>query len=172
MSKIFLLNGCSSAGKTTLVKEIQCLSNDFWLTFGIDNILDAMPDKYVGASEKANEGFKFVPSTDKGGFSITEVKVGSIGKKVAALAPKIVEQLADSGFNVIVDEVIWERKDLEGYVLNLKNHQVYFINVYCELPVMEEREKKRGDRQLGMARWQFAKMKNLVWNYDLEIDTS
>jgi len=26
---------------------------------------------------------------------------------------------------------------------------------------MEEREKKRGDRQLGMSRWQFAKMKDL-----------
>ena len=37
---------------------------------------------------------------------------------------------------------------------------------------MEEREMLRGDRQLGMARWQFTKMKDLVWDYDIEVDTS
>ena len=172
MSKIILLNGCSSAGKTSLVKEIQDLSDKFWLTFGIDDLLDAMPDKYVGEGKKVTEGFQFVSSTDKEGLSITEVKVGPIGEKVTALAPKIVKQFADSGFNVVVDEVIWEKKDLEDYALNLKNHQVYFVNVCCELPVMEEREKKRGDRLLGMSRWQFAKMKDLDWNYDIKIDTS
>jgi hypothetical protein len=46
-----------------------------------------------------------VSRTDKEGFPITEVKVGKIGEKVAILVPKIVKQLADSGFNVIVDEV-------------------------------------------------------------------
>jgi chloramphenicol 3-O-phosphotransferase len=65
-----------------------------------------MPDKYVGEGKKATEGFQFVSSTDKEGLSITEVKVGSIGEKVAVLAPKIVKQFADSGFNVVVDEVI------------------------------------------------------------------
>ncbi len=172
MSKIIFLNGPSSAGKTSLVKEIQSLSDEFWLTFGIDDILDAMPDKYFGSGEKAAEGFQFVLGTDKEGLSTTEIKVGSIGEKVSSLVPKIVKQLADNEFNVIVDEVIWEKKDLEDYALNLKNHEVYFVSVYCELPVMEEREKKRGDRQLGMSRWQFAKMKDLDWNYDIKIDTS
>jgi chloramphenicol 3-O phosphotransferase len=169
---IIILNGCSSSGKTSLVKVIQDLSDEFWLTFGIDDVLDAMPDKYWGEGEKSAEGFQFVSSADKEGFPITEVKVGPIGEKVAALAPKIVKQLADSGFNVIVDEVIWERKDLEDYALSLKKHQVCFVNVYCELSVMEEREKKRGDRQLGMSRWQFTKMKDLDWNYDMKVDTT
>jgi chloramphenicol 3-O phosphotransferase len=46
MGKIILLNGCSSAGKTSLVKEIQNLSDEPWLTFGIDTVIDAMPNKY------------------------------------------------------------------------------------------------------------------------------
>jgi chloramphenicol 3-O-phosphotransferase len=37
---------------------------------------------------------------------------------------------------------------------------------------MEKREKNRGDRQLGMSRWQFCQMKNLVWDYDMKIDAS
>jgi chloramphenicol 3-O-phosphotransferase len=58
--------------------------------------------------------------------------------------------------------------------LLLKNHQVYYVKVNCELPTMEEREMLRGDRAWGLARDQFAKMKKLdeVWKYDLEVDTT
>ncbi|MDR1628442.1 MAG: chloramphenicol phosphotransferase CPT family protein [Oscillospiraceae bacterium] len=31
MSKIILLNGCSSSGKTTIAKSIQNLSDESWL---------------------------------------------------------------------------------------------------------------------------------------------
>jgi chloramphenicol 3-O-phosphotransferase len=38
---------------------------------------------------------------------------------------------------------------------------------------MEEREILRGDRSLGLARAQFTKMKDLIWDdYDIEVDTS
>ncbi|CAI2198536.1 12880_t:CDS:2, partial [Funneliformis geosporum] len=104
-SKVILLNGSSSVGKTSLVKAIQYLSEEPWLTFGIDDCLDAMPDKYVGEGKKAAEGFHFVSSFDKEGFPITEVKTGSYGERVSSLVPKIVELAVDNGFNVIVDEL-------------------------------------------------------------------
>ena len=104
-SKIIFLNGCSSAGKTSLVKAIQSLSDEFWLTFGIDNGIDAMPGKYIGSGEKAAEGFHFVSSIQNG-FPITEVKTGPYGEKVSNSVSKIVKLLADDGFNIIVDEVI------------------------------------------------------------------
>src|SRR4051812_2335802 len=106
MNKVIFLNGPSSAGKTSIARAIQHLSQEPWLTFGIDDCLNAMPDKYVGSGEKATEGFHFVSDTDKEGFPITKVKTGPYGEKVSNLAPKIVELLADNGFNVIVDEVI------------------------------------------------------------------
>src|SRR5213082_3349421 len=105
-SKIIFLNGCSSAGKTSLVKALQHLSEDFWLTFGIDDIIDAMPRKYIGVGEKANQGFHFVSSVDKEAFPITEIKVGPIGEKLRNFSPKIVRQLVDNEFNIIIDEVI------------------------------------------------------------------
>jgi chloramphenicol 3-O-phosphotransferase len=37
---------------------------------------------------------------------------------------------------------------------------------------MEEREILRGDRTRGLARAQNTKIKNLNWDYDLEIDTN
>jgi len=131
-----------------------------------------MPDKYFGVGKKASQGFHFVSSIDKEGFPITEVKTGSYGDKVSNSGPKIIKQLADDGHNLIIDEVIWEKKDLERYASVLKSHHVYYIKINCELPLMEEREILRGDRSWGLARFQNAKMANLNWNYDLEIDTS
>jgi chloramphenicol 3-O-phosphotransferase len=56
----------------------------------------------------------------------------------------------------------------------LKNHQVYYVKVFCKLPIMEEREILRSDRARGLARDQFFKMEKLgkMWEYDIEIDTT
>ena|SRR5436305_10264035 len=121
-----------------------------------------MPPKYLPFGEKAQEGIQFVPGVDKEGFSVMEVKSGPYGEKVANSIPKIIKQLADDGHNLIIDEVIWERKNLENYFTSLKNHQVCLINITCELPLMEEREKIRGDRAWGLARAQYTKMKGLA----------
>ncbi|WP_410521513.1 phosphotransferase-like protein [Candidatus Tisiphia endosymbiont of Metellina segmentata] len=43
MSKIIFLNGCGSAGKTSIARAIQYLSKDSWLTFGIDTFISMIP---------------------------------------------------------------------------------------------------------------------------------
>jgi len=60
MAKIIFLNGCASAGKTTLAKEIQNLSEEKWLFVGIDTLFGAMPTKIVGFDKKSEEGFQYV----------------------------------------------------------------------------------------------------------------
>jgi chloramphenicol 3-O-phosphotransferase len=37
---------------------------------------------------------------------------------------------------------------------------------------LEKREKSRGDRIIGTNRFQYTKMKDLKWEYDLKIDNS
>jgi chloramphenicol 3-O-phosphotransferase len=56
--------------------------------------------------KKAEEGIQFIPGTDQEGFPIMEVKGGPYSKNLAAYSPKMMKQLADNGFNVIIDEVI------------------------------------------------------------------
>jgi hypothetical protein len=65
-----------------------------------------MPDKYFGFGAKAELGFQFVSSIDKEGFPITEVKTGFYGEIVSNSVPKLIKQLVDDKFNLIVDEVI------------------------------------------------------------------
>src|SRR2546423_14276738 len=120
-----------------------------------------MPTKYVGFGEKASQGIKFVPGVDKEGFPIMEIKTGHYDELLNKSILRTIKQLADDGFNLILDEVIQERKGLENYALALKNHLIYFVKVNCELALMEEREILRGDRSWGLARAQNAKMANL-----------
>ena len=43
--------------------------------------------------------------------------------------------MADQGFDLIVDEVIFGEEGLRKYAKALENHRVYFIGVKCDLPV-------------------------------------
>jgi chloramphenicol 3-O phosphotransferase len=89
------------------------------------------------------------------------VRINSYGEKLFYSMPKVFKQLANDGHNLIIEEVILEQKYLRNYENNLKEYQVYFVNVDCELEILEEREKLRGDRIIGTNRAQFLKMRNL-----------
>ena len=43
MSKIIILNGPSSSGKTSIARSIQRLSDEPWLTLGIDTFIHMTP---------------------------------------------------------------------------------------------------------------------------------
>ena len=175
MSKIIFLNGCSSSGKTSLAKAIQHLSEEPWLYSGIDLTFAALPAKYFsdspGGGEKAVQGVQFIPDVDSEGFPVLKVKNGPYAEKFSQSIPKIIKQLADDGHNLVIDEVIKSRKVLGSWVSILKGHLVLFVKVNCELFLMEEREIVRGDRKRGLARAGYSEMKNLDWNFDLQVDT-
>jgi chloramphenicol 3-O phosphotransferase len=84
--------------------------------------------------------------------------------------------MAGAGNNLIVDEVIFGNVTTEhGNVLSeyrmlLAPFQLYFVGVHAPLDILEDRERRRGDRLIGLARWQHGRVhKGMV--YDLEIDT-
>jgi chloramphenicol 3-O phosphotransferase len=173
MSKIIFLNGCSSAGKSLIVRAIQHLSDEFWLNFGFDTFFNAMLSKYLPFGEKAHEGIQFItPKNEEEKTQTTEVKSGRYGEGLAKSIPKIFKLLADDGHYLILDEVVWEEEEMKDYSLILKNHEVYFVKVACKLELVEEREKIRGDRVWGLARDQYNKIENLKWEYDVNVDTS
>ena len=57
------------------------------------------------------------------------------------------------------------------YTALLAPFQLYRVGVFAPLEVLEARERERGDRLPGLARWQFHRVHQGV-TYDLEIDTS
>jgi chloramphenicol 3-O-phosphotransferase len=57
LGKIVFLNDCSSAGKTSLAKAIQHLSEEPFLFVGIDTLFGAMPRKIVGFGKELKKVF-------------------------------------------------------------------------------------------------------------------
>ena len=49
--------------------------------------------------------------------------------------------------------------------------RAFFVGVHCPLEILEERERNRGDRQIGFARWQFDRV-HRYGAYDFTLDTS
>jgi len=172
VSQIVLLNGCSSAGKSSISEKIMELSQEPWLNFSLSTFWNALSPKYKGFGEKSNEGLQFILGQDEQGLPVNEVKINSYGERIFSSMPKVFKQLTDDGHNLIIEEVILEQRYLENYKNILKNHQVCFVSVYCELSVLEKREKSRGDRVIGTNRFQYFRMKGLNWKYDFEIDNS
>jgi chloramphenicol 3-O phosphotransferase len=76
-----------------------------------------------------------------------------------------------AGNNLIVDEVMIGSDKVREYRALLSGFDVRFIGLFAPLAVLEARERARGDRVLGLARWQFYRVHRDVV-YDLEIDAS
>ena len=167
------MNGCASVGKTTLAKEIQNLSKEKYLYVGIDTLFSAMPRKIVGFDQKSEEGFRYVidPKTGK----LTEMKVSPWAGKVFSCLPKVVKLLADNGLNVIFDECNFIKKNdkeflIDDYKILFSGHEFYMVNVRVrDLENLEQREKQRGDRVIGMAGLFSQKEKNFNYTYDLVV---
>ena len=168
---IIFLNGCSSAGKSTIARAIQHLSEKPWLLIGIDTFIHMMPPEYIGFGEKADQGFHFIPEHDELG-PLMRIEDGPFGKVVVKIIPKVIQTLAEGGFDLIVDEVVFGEEGLKRYAQALSGEMAYFIGVMCDLPTLQEREILRGDRALGLGRDQIRRVHTLSQFYDLSIDTT
>lgn len=166
---IIFLNGCSSAGKSSIAKALQHLSAEPLLAIGIDTFIDMIPKQYWGFGNKAEEGFKLIKDEDK---QIVTIKTGTFAKALISSIPKVIKLLADDKHNIIIDEVLFGDELLKDYVEILKQHKIYFISVICSPKIIKERETLRGDRPLGIARGHVDLVHFGTRCYDLTVDTT
>ncbi len=164
MSKIILLNGPGSSGKSSIAKALQELSSDLWLTFGVDTFIEMIPPN------KMDFYLKFIPGENERG-PLVAVESQAEARKLFDLMPSFAELLASAGNNLIIDEVLFTEESLQLYREKLKNHQVYFVRIFCDFKTLQEREILRGDRILGLANHQIDRIKNSPL-YDLNLNSS
>jgi chloramphenicol 3-O phosphotransferase len=79
--------------------------------------------------------------------------------------------MAEAGNDLIGDEVMWDPDALAEYRRRLAAHDFHAVGLFAPLEVIEARERNRGDRDLGLARWQYDKV-HAGMAYDLELDAS
>ena len=165
MAKVVILNGTSSSGKTSLARAIQRLAKGPVLRVSMDDFLEMMPPRF--ANDDKAFSFRPVPASEP---AEVEIGTGSYGETLMRGMRTSVAALADEGLDLVVDDVMLKAGDQAHYRDVLGEHHVTFVAVRCALETAEQRERDRGDRKIGMARWQFTRV-HAGRDYDLEVST-
>lgn len=169
---IIYFNGPSSVGKTTLARELQNALETPFLLVGLDQIIDMMPTKLNDWQFGSKvPGFSLKPIKDQAGATVYAVHDGPFAKKMLRAMKEIVVTLARTGYNILIDDVSFGKKEVDEWRLALKDFTVIWVGLTAPLEVLEEHEKGRGDRLPGTARWQMDRVHTGVV-YDLMIDTA
>jgi chloramphenicol 3-O phosphotransferase len=79
--------------------------------------------------------------------------------------------MAARGNYLIVDEVMLDTGPVQEYRQLLTPFNLRMVGLFAPLDVLEARERARGDREIGLARWQYDRVHRGVV-YDLEVDTT
>ncbi len=173
--KIIFLNGCSSAGKTTLAIMLQQMLAEPYQHMALDQFRDGMPGKYRGLNSPEGTpgalGLNVVPIR-KDGELVTEIRFRAMGEQVLRGMRRAVAAFAREGNNVIVDDLLFKPEYLDDYAKALAGLDVWLIGVRCTLEVVNEREALRMGRFPGTATSHFHEVHAHGAGYDLEIDTT
>jgi chloramphenicol 3-O phosphotransferase len=179
VGNIIYLNGTSSAGKSSLAAALQALLPAPYLHVGLDRFNGMFPPQYVAVQPfdqavppQAHEGLVLFHDTQDGRLRL-EPHHGPAWERLADGFRQSIRALALTGNNLIVDDVLTRRDALLETVVALAGLPALFIKVACPVDELERREQARGDRLLGLARWQHEQMADWAEaEYDLVVDTS
>lgn len=169
-----LLNGTSSAGKSTLANAMQARAGDeAWLHHGIDRFLEGVPAS-LKLSFDPTDGRPDGPGWTvplRDGAMVGAARVGPVALRLLDGMYRDAAEVAGAGNRVILDDVIYDRRVLVLAARALLQTPTLFVGVRCPVETAVKRELQRGDRALGGA----AAFHPLVHDpgiYDLEVDTS
>jgi chloramphenicol 3-O phosphotransferase len=150
---VVVLNGCSSAGKSSLAKELQRTLPEPFIHLSLDAFRAMEPDGYWESNEKSKE---------------------ELVLREAALCRAMnaaVCVYANHGQNVIFDHVLTKRA--WTYLLEDLSPEMptYLVGVSCALEELVRREQSRHDRAPGLALSQWSKV-HAGRTYDFSVDTT
>ena len=150
--KIILINGASSAGKSTLACSLQQKLLEPFLHWSFDHLREshALP--------------------------MARIRIGELDW--ALMRPAIFDgfhrslpAFAKAGNNLIVDHIIEQKQWMAELVRLLASFDVFFVGLHCPLPELERRERHMGDWRIGEARTDFHSVHRFT-EYDLDIDAT
>ncbi|HEY7689498.1 MAG TPA: chloramphenicol phosphotransferase [Dongiaceae bacterium] len=164
-ARIVLLNGVGSSGKGSIAKALQKIAAAPFLHLQMDAFIEMMPESGWGHPD----WLSFETLQEDGKPSVA-IKTGPLAERVFRGMRHAVAAMARQGNNLIVDDVLLGGEQAE-YAALLWGHELIRVGVLAPLDVLEARERQRGDRMIGLARWQFGRVHQGM-SYDLEVDSS
>lgn len=145
---IIFLNGTSSSGKSSIATELLRILDETYFHMSIDDFHAMRVDRDIAPDDLQAE----IDRTAKGFH-------------------RAVAGMAEAGNNVVVDHVLTQPWRLADCLELFAPESVVFVGVRCPLEEVQRRERRRGDRDAGLAERQFHQVHQHA-TYDIECDTS
>lgn len=144
-SQIIVLNGTSSAGKSSIAKEQQCQFKETYLHIQMDDFLRMIPEG------KKDYDDLFCKMVEHG---ITDS----------------IKPLLDLNYKIILDTV-FTSENMQVFNQRMNGFDANIVAVTSSLETLKKRERIRGDRDIGLAESQYSTIHNDI-EYDFTVDTT
>jgi chloramphenicol 3-O phosphotransferase len=147
--RIIFLNGTSSAGKSTLAKALRAALSE--------------PFCYYASDQLADAGFRTIRRGRHGATPGEREKFfDGFHRSIAAFA--------EAGNDLIVEHIVEQQSWADQLAALLAGLDVFWIGVHAPIDELERRERERGDRSIGEARYHLKT--HGFCSYDLDVDTN
>jgi len=143
--RIILLNGTSSAGKSTLAKALRVRLEPQFHYYSSDQLADA--------------GFR--PLDKDVRFNYRESFFEGFHRSIPAFA--------EAGLDLLVEHIVECQRWADDLKLLLSPFDVFWVGVHAPVAEIERRERLRGNRQIGEGVYHLKT--HDFCRYDVEIDT-
>ncbi|MGI4733936.1 MAG: chloramphenicol phosphotransferase CPT family protein [Janthinobacterium lividum] len=150
-SQIIILNGTSSAGKSTLAHALRPRL--------------PLPFCYYASDQLAEAGFRPLASTLVG-----EPAYWASRAQFFAGFHRSIAAFANAGNHLLVDHIVETAQWATELSALLAPFDVFWVGVHAPLAELTRREQLRGDRTLGEA--QFHLPTHTFCHYDVEVDST
>jgi len=176
---VFLVNGPSSAGKSTLCRALQAAIAEPYLVVGFDDFIFMSAPRYYRGADTARQGefdaftalgAELVTTSPPGAPPSVTARFGPVFRRILASMAPAVRALVDGGNAVIFDHVLHDEVMHQSCRSAFAGLDVLSVGVTCPVEILEQRERARGDRVLGRARG-LAEVVHSFMSYDVTVDT-
>ena len=178
--RVILLNGTSSAGKTTVARMIQQLRPEPIQHIALDQFRDGLPDRFRGLNSPEGtpgaRGLNVVPvhaPAEPGGPQMpgTAIRFGDVGLRMLTGMRQAIAAFAKAGNDVVVDDMRLDPNYVGDYLTALAGIDVTFAAIHCDAATLNRRETERPGRFPGTAVLHMDSV-HAGCVYDVQVDTS
>ncbi len=154
LPQVIVLNGCSSAGKTTLARALQQVLPEQYLNFSIDSVLYALPPIDLALMQRGEP-------IQRRGYDWQALVRGY---------HYAIPSLLQAGLKLIIDNAWCEAGEIRELLTELAGYSVVLVGVQCDAETAAAREARRGDRAPGLSVWELPRV-HQHFCYDIEVDS-
>ncbi len=159
---MIVFNFVGRVGKSSTIRTLQAIAASPFLHMSTDAFIGMLPERLFGHPD----GLVFEPGLS-GGHPCITVRIGLV--MAQAMRGMRDAVLAAQGNDLLVDNVMFDPAEAAEYRALLTPREPSVVGLFAPLDVVEERERERGDRVIGLARGYVDRVHRGI-AYDLEID--